>query len=154
TQAPTNESPSQATARLLSQWSGCMTKGNFDTADMANQWANMQASNNETCKECHVNGAEGFIATNDSTYMFSTVDTNKYYMLEYFTVDLSKGTAMAKVIINQTSFMGVSQGQDPHREHPRFDALNGQGMAALQTFYDSTMSMIMAGGCGPSQLAN
>ena len=100
------------------------------------------------------NGLRRALSQRGGEAVFDTVDTNKYYMLQYFTVDLSAGVAMAKVIINQTSFMGVSQGQDPHREHPRFDALNNQGMTALQTFYDSTMASVTAGGCGPSRLTN
>src|SRR5262249_61082001 len=57
------ESPSEATTRLLAQWSGCMSQANFDTAKMADAWGNLTASNGNRCKNCHVNAAEGFIAT-------------------------------------------------------------------------------------------
>jgi hypothetical protein len=59
--------------------------------------------------------------------------------------------------INTTSFKGVSGGQDPHREHPRFNSTTNSGMTALQTFYDTTAAAVLAAGatgCGPSKLTN
>ena len=53
-------------------------------------------------------------------------------LITYFTVDLTMGIANAKVIPNTSSFMGVSQGQAPHVEHPEFNATTNQGMTALQ----------------------
>ncbi len=151
----TTESPAQATQRLLTDWSACMTKTNFDTADMANDWGNMTANNNQRCSNCHASGDGGFIASVDSQLFFDVISSNKYYMLQYFSVkldlaDLSKST----VEINTKSFLGVSQGQDPHREHPRFNATNNRGMEALQQFYDLTMQAVAAGNCGPSKLTN
>jgi hypothetical protein len=151
---PANESPSAATTRLLAQWSGCMTQANFDAANMADAWGNLTASNNQQCENCHVNAAEGFIASRQSLPFFTTIDTNKYYMLQYFTVDLTQGTAAAKIIINTVSFDGVSKGQPPHLEHPRFNATDNNGMTALKKFYDSTMASLAAGTCGPSKLTN
>jgi hypothetical protein len=151
---PGNETPSQATTRLLKQWSGCMSQTNFDTANMPNAWGNLTATNNQECENCHVNGAEGFMASRQSTPFFNTISTNKYYMLQYFTVDLTQGTAAAKIIINTVSFDGVSKGQDPHREHPRFNSTDNNGMKALKTFYDTTMARLTAGQCDPPRLLN
>jgi hypothetical protein len=152
------ESPAQATQRLLSQWSGCMTKANFDAANMANAWGNMTAQNNQRCSNCHAAGDGGFIATVDSQLFFDVISSNKYYMLQYFTVKLDlANTANSKIEINTKSFLGVSQGQDPHREHPRFNATTNNGMTALQAFYTSTMNAVTAAGpagCGPSKLTN
>jgi hypothetical protein len=151
----TGETPAQATQRLLSEWSACMTKTNFDTANMANRWGNMTAQNNQRCSNCHASGDGGFIASVDSQLFFDVVSSNKYYMLQYFSVkldltDLTKST----VEINTKSFLGVSQGQDPHREHPRFNATDNNGMTALQQFYDLTKQAVTAGNCGPSKLTN
>jgi hypothetical protein len=150
----TGGSPAQVTQQLLAQWSGCMTQANFDQAKMAQAWGNMTAQNNQTCKNCHVNGAEGFIASDQSTPFFTVISTNKYYLLQYFTVDLTQGTANAKVTINTTSFANVANGHPPDGEHPRFNPTNNQGMTALQSFYTLTQQAMAAGTCGPSKLTN
>jgi len=151
---PNPESPSAATQRLLTQWSGCMSLDNFNQANMADAWGNLNTTNNQKCVNCHVNGAEGFIASNVPEPFFNTISSNKYYMLQYFTVDLTQGTAAAKIIINTVSFDGVSKGQDPHREHPRFNSTQNNGMTALQSFYDLTMARMAAGTCDPARLLN
>lgn len=152
------ESPAQATARVLAAWSGCMTKTNFDAANMASAWGNLTANNNQRCSNCHASGDGGFIASIDSQLFFDVISTNKYYMLQYFTVKLDLANlANSKVEINQQSFLGVSQGKDPHREHPRFNATTNNGMTALKSFYDTTMAAVTAAGpngCGPSKLTN
>lgn len=151
------ESPAAATQRLMAQWSGCMTQELFDAANMAPAWGNLTANNNQRCSGCHASGAEGFIATTDRTLMFSVISSNKYYMLQYFSVDGLADPATAKIIINTKSFLGVSQGQDPHREHPRFNATTNNGMTALKLFYDSVMAKVAASAttpCGPSKLTN
>lgn len=150
----TTESLSQATERVLSQFAGCMSLTNFQTANMAQAWGNMNATNNQQCENCHATGGFGFIASRQESLFYSTVSTKKYFFLQYLTVDLTAGAAMAKVIINTTSFAGVSQGQDPHREHPRFNSTNNQGMQALKSFYDATMTRMaipagQPGACDP-----
>lgn len=152
--AGSNETPSEATERLLKQWSGCMSQTNFDTANMPTAWGQMTAQNNQKCEDCHVNGAEGFIATDQEPTFFNVVSSNKYYMLQYFTVDLTQGTANAKIIVNTTSFAGVSNGQPPHLEHPKFNPTGSQGMTALQSFYDLTNQRMAAGQCDPPRLTN
>lgn len=148
------ESLSQATERVISEFAGCMTQANFDQANMRNAFGNMNCQNNQQCRDCHNNGAHGFHASDivstapGSTW--SVVSTRKYYWLQYFTVDLTAGAAGAKVIPNESSFIGVANGQDPHREHPRFNYnANNQGRQALQSFYDSTMARKTAGTCDP-----
>lgn len=149
------ETPAAATQRVMAAWSACMTKANFDAANMAGAWGNMTANNNQRCSNCHASGDGGFIATVDSQLMFDVVSSNKYYMLQYFHVKLDLATmANSKMEINTQSFDGVSKGQDPHREHPRFNATTNNGMEALQEFYTSTAAAVAAGGCGPSKLTN
>ena len=148
------ETAAQATDRVTKQWSGCMTLANFNTADMANGWGNMQAQNNEQCKECHVNGQDSEYASDVPANMFAAITTYKIYMMQYFSVDLSMGTAAAKMMVNTASFISVSGGLDPHREHPRFNPDGSTGMNALNTFYASTAAALAAGTCGPSVLTH
>jgi len=149
------ETPAAATARVMNAWSACMTKTNFDSAEMANAWGNMTANNNQRCSNCHASGDGGFIATVDSQLMFDVVSSNKYYMLQYMHVKLDlSNLANSTMEINTQSFMGVSGGQAPHLEHPRFNATDNNGMRALEDFYNTTKAAVAAGGCGPSKLTN
>ena len=148
------ETLSQAADRVMSAFAGCMTITNFNAANMANAWGNLTAQNNQKCDACHTNGGFGFIASRNAQAFFDVVSTKKFYFLQYFTVDLTQGAAAAKVKINQVSFTGVANGLDPHREHPRFNATNNQGMTALTAFYNSTMTAVQGGACQPKPLQN
>ncbi len=149
------ETLSQAADRVMAKFAGCMTLTNFNAANMANAWGNLTAQNNQQCRDCHNNGGEGFTASDQASIMFPAISTRKMHFLQYFTVDLTKGAAEAKVIINRVSFRGVALGQDPHREHPRFNPDNNQGMTALNTFYNTTMTAVnTAGACEPKPLSN
>ena len=69
--------------------------------------------------------------------------------------DLTQGIQNAKIIVNQTSFMAVSQAMPPHTQHPTFDAMTNQGMTALKSWYDLINTKVQAAGpmgCGPTQL--
>jgi len=154
---PTGESPAEATVRLTKEWSGCMSLANFQTANMK-AWGNMQAGNS-ACKTCHNAGEYGNIADNIDNPFFTVISTNKYYMAQYFSADLSKGVAAAKMIINTRSFIGVGTALAPHIEHPRFNLTGSTGLAALQKFYDLTVAAKALpagspGACGPSTLTN
>jgi hypothetical protein len=149
---PGEETPGAATVRLTKEWSGCMTLANFNAANMA-AWGNMRA-NNSACKTCHGAGEYGQVASDVPTPFFNVISTNKYYMAQYFTVDLSKGVAAATVIINTRSFIGVGTGLAPHLEHPRFNLNNSTGLAALTKFYTSTAALRDAKTCGPPTLTN
>lgn len=143
------ETLSQASERVLAEFAGCMTLTDFQTANMADAWGNMNAQNNQQCENCHATGGEGFVASRNETFMWNVFSNRKYYFLQYLTVDLLGGAASAKVIINETSFRGVATAQAPHGEHPTFNAgANSQGMQALKQFYDLTMAKKMAGTCG------
>ncbi len=149
------ESAGQATTRLLQEWSGCMTQANFEAADMR-AWGNVN-SNEGQCKTCHAGAEYGFVASNVSTNFFNVITEDKYYMLQYFAVDLSLGVAQAKIIVNDRSFEGVGNRLAPHQQHPGFNPQNNNGYAALQAFYQSTMAAKAAapnGVCGPSKLLN
>jgi cytochrome c553 len=154
---PTGESPAEATVRLTKEWSGCMQLANFTAANMK-AWGNMNAGNS-ACKTCHNAGEYGNIADNVDNPFFTVISTNKYYMAQYFSADLSKGVADAKMIINTRSFTGVGSALAPHIEHPRFTLTGSTGLAALQKFYDLTVAAKAKapgtpGACGPSTLTN
>ncbi len=153
-----SETPGQATARLLNQWSACMTEANWTTAKMTTAWGTMQTNNGQKCESCHATGGQGMIATEiqdsgaSGPGMWTVVSTNEYYLVQFFTVDLSQGTAAAKVIVNTVSFNGVANATPPHTEHPTFNATNNQGMTALQQFYTLTTQAVAAGNCGTTKL--
>jgi len=146
------ESASDATVRLTKEWSGCMTLANFTTANMK-AWGNVQAGNS-ACKTCHHSGEYGEIADNVDNPFFTVISTDKYYMAQYFSVDLTQGVAAGKVIINTRSFAGVGLGLPPHTEHPRFNPTTNAGVTALQKFYDLTVANKTAGTCGTPTLQN
>jgi hypothetical protein len=141
------ESLSAATERVLSEFAGCMTLDNFKLANMK-AWGNVNCQNNQQCRDCHVTGGEGFIASDLEGPFYTVVSTKKYFFLQYLTVDLTQGAAQAKVIVNETSFRGVYNAQAPHREHPTFN-LDNAGMTALRQFYDLTMARKADGLCDP-----
>lgn len=166
---PGVETPGAATVRLTKEWSGCMTLANFTTANMV-AWGNMRADNS-ACKTCHINGEYGQIASDLANQapapFFGTISTNKYYMAQYFSVQLNDPAtptapfdpAKAKIIINTKSFTGVGTATPPHTEHPRFNLTGSTGLAALQKFYDLTVKAKaipagQPGACGPPTLKN
>lgn len=154
----TTESPSQVTARLLNNWSACMSLTNWQQANMTTAWGRMQTNNGSKCESCHATGGQGMIATEieesgpSGPGMWTVVSTNQYYMIQFFTVDNPIDPANAKIIINHVSFDGVANGVAPHTEHPRFNATTNNGMTALQSLYDLTNTAITAGNCGPTKL--
>jgi hypothetical protein len=147
------ETPQAASQRLLGEWSGCMTLANFEAADMRN-FGNVNAGGGGNCKTCHALGEFGHIVSNVSQPFFQTITENKYYLLQYFSVDLSMGVPAAKVIINTRSFAGVGNRLAPHEAHPGFNPTNNAGMTALQKFYTDTMAKKTAGTCDPPRLKN
>ncbi|HWO21272.1 MAG TPA: hypothetical protein VNO30_21030, partial [Kofleriaceae bacterium] len=151
---PGQDSPSTVVDKLMSQFAGCMKLTDFQAANMAGAWANLQ-SGDGACKRCHTNGGEGFIANENATAMFGVVSTKKMFWLQYFTIDLiTNGVAGAKVIPNTVSFQGVCNRQAPHAGHPTFPCTANAGLTAQKSFYDKTMANITAGGCAPKPLEN
>jgi hypothetical protein len=144
------ETAGQATARLLNQWSACLTLTNFQTAKMAQQFGQMQTNNGARCESCHSDGGNGnFIVTEIENTYYTVVDTDVTYMSQYFNVDLSGGIPSAKVIVNDITFMGVSQAKPPHVEHPTFNWTNSQGKTALDQLY--TLTAAGLAGCTAAQ---
>lgn len=157
TNTPTQqgETLSQAADRVMSQFAGCMTLTDFQTANVAAAWANIN-TNEGQCKRCHANGESSFIANQDAPTAFGVISAKKMFWLQYFTVDLSQGAAAAKVITNKVSFQGVSNRQAPHTTHPAFPYPNNAGVTALNAFYDKTLANIAntTTPCAPKTLEN
>jgi hypothetical protein len=127
---------------LLSQWSKCMTQANFDTAAMATNWGNVNTGEGR-CRNCHVTGQSGMEASNVSTQMFTILDGCKACVTQFFSVDLQN----QKIVVNTTNIPNVLKALAPHGSHPVCNDLNAlnAAMAALQTFYTSTMTNVTAG---------
>jgi hypothetical protein len=146
--------PADGGSEALATFAGCMTMDNFNAANMAEAWGRMEAQNNQECDNCHATGGYGFVANRaDVDLVYNALTKKKYYLMQYIKADLTVPD-MPKVIINMSSFIGVANAQDPHREHPRFDCQEGDcnnpGMTALKEFYDKTMADWTAGACGPN----
>ena len=146
--AAVDMTPAQLTEALLKEWSGCMSLANLTASGLANAWANLNSSNGE-CKSCHMAGQFGFIATANETTMFATLSENRYYMIQFFAVDL----AMAKMVVNKANLDVVATAQPPHANHPTFPIANA-GMTALDNFYNATVARKLAGMCDPPRLTN
>lgn len=148
---PGTETPAQATARIISEWSGCLKQTDFEAIGFGVAWAN-KGSNQGNCEQCHTSGAYGFKANDDNIGMYETLSTNKYYMMAYFAPDISN-LADAKMMPNYPNFIRVGQRQVPHQEHPAFNTdPNDAAFLKLQELYDLTMGYKTAGTCGPPRI--
>jgi len=95
---------------------------------MAQAWGNLNAQNNQQCENCHSNGGEGFIATQQTSLFYNVVSTKKYFFLQYLTVDLTGGAPMAKVIVNTAFLQGRLGGPRPAPRAPAVQLDEQQGM--------------------------
>jgi hypothetical protein len=150
---PSEETPAQATARIISEWSGCLKLEDFTALNFGPSWAN-KGSNQGNCEQCHTSGAYGFKANDDNAGMYETLTTNKYYMMAYFAPDISDpNLANAKMVPNYVNFQRVGLRQIPHQEHPSFNTnQNDAAFQTLQQLYDRTMGYKTAGTCGPPRI--
>lgn len=120
-----------------------MTLTDFQTANMKVAWNSLRTENDERCDACHNNGGDGFIVTENEQMFFTVMQTNRNYALQFFTPQLGEPF---EVVENRLAMLGVSMGQDPHREHPVFDPYDGiEASAELATL---TQARYDAGGCG------
>jgi hypothetical protein len=150
---PSEETPAQATARIISEWSGCLKLEDFTSLNFGPAFAN-KGSNEGNCEQCHTSGAYGFKANDDNAGMYETLSTNKYYMMAYFAADISDpNLANAKMVPNYVNFQRVGLRQVPHQEHPSFNTnMNDAAFVTLQQLYDKTMGYKTAGTCGTPRI--
>lgn len=143
-----------AAERVMQQFAGCLSVDDFQAVDFGLKWGN-KGSGEGQCEQCHSNGYYGALMNNDNQKMERRLKTKKYEFLMYFTPDLTQGPTGAKMVVNRASFYGVSEGLDPHREHPTFNAGDDdQAIIALKDLYDLTQARVLAGGCAAGTLAN
>jgi len=138
--------PTKPTLGNFVRWQKCMTIDNFRTAGMVNGWNEVYAERDQTCEKCHENGADGFIVTPNEQKFFDTIKNDKLYALEFFTYS---GLGTFNVTENVVAMTGVSTSQDPHREHPRFNASGA--LLTSKAFAQLTMARYTAanGDCTP-----
>ena len=84
--------------------------------------------------------------------------TNKYYTVQYFSVDLTPRATHRQADERRSrstgqSFKGVARRHSaPHVQHPASTTTNNQGMTALKTFYDARRRRaVTAGNCGTDE---
>lgn len=134
------ETPSAATLRLMDHYRTCWSpQPAWFTA--TGGWPLTPPDNGE-CGNCHVSGAEGFIAARDvggaGSVVLNVLKTRNEYMQQYYIVDLSGGVAAAHVIPNRANFARVAARQGAHAMHPRFDPSDASsGMAGVLSAYNS-----------------
>ena len=139
---PDGSTPQPTVLAKFNDWMKCMTLSDFRTANMTGAWNGLITENDERCDACHENGSEGFIVTPNEQKFFDVLHTNQYYALLFFT---PKITDRFVVVENRPAMLGVSQGQDPHREHPVFDPY--EGIEASARFVALTQAKFDAGQC-------
>jgi hypothetical protein len=142
-------SPGQISERLLQEWSGCMNLTDWNTAGVAQAWAN-KGSGEGPCIRCHINGQASMIATDESERMFNVITTNRYFMSTYFAPNVVDPNN-ARMEINRPEFERVGTNQYPHIEHPSFN-VDGNAMNKLTDFYNLTAARVAAGTCDPPRL--
>jgi hypothetical protein len=147
--AVTTNDAGQPTPTLnnFARWMKCMTLADFQAANMTSAWNNIRAENNTRCAACHETGGEGFVVSLSDQRFFDVVSKEKFYALQFFTFD--QMITPFKVVANELAMTAVSTGQDPHREHPRFNPAGG--LAASRDFAARTQARFdaAAGNCQP-----
>lgn len=140
-----NLPPPVDSAALLRDFSACMTQANFDLAEMPLKMGNANASNGQACKNCHPDGAFGFVTNPDSLQYFTTLSTSMSQLVKYFGVTNGAVSVSTGALNNAgTAIIG----------HPPFTTEQLAGYAAITQFYDLTKTAVTAGNCGPPKAVN
>jgi cytochrome c553 len=151
------EGPGQATARLLGEFSACMTQTDFDAANMPEACGRMQATNNQECDNCHNNGGDGHVASRLSNQFFTIMSQHSTYLQKYFMVAGAENPSTAKIDRNVPMFEAVLGRTGMYFEHPAVDnPANNECTQAMQQFLGLVQAKITAGAaaCGPSKLVD
>jgi hypothetical protein len=143
--------PGEVSAALIREWSGCMDLAVWQEEEVADRWAN-KGSSEGPCIQCHINGQASFIATDDDVRMFDVVSTNQYFMLPYFTPDVTD-LGNPRMVVNRDIFARVGSATYPFVAHPLFE-VEGQAFTQLTTFYERTRALAAAGTCGPPRITD
>jgi hypothetical protein len=136
----------QDSKQALAEWSGCMTKANWDTAQMGT-WANKNAEGGTVCSSCHNDGLQRFNANADNDTMF---EMNRYevFIISFFTVKTNLDSTV-EVIPAYDKLVRMGNGSTLH---PTYNTnLADTQFTRLQNFYDLTKQAKVNGLCGPAQ---
>lgn len=141
------ESLSEAAERVITTWQSCLTVGDIEESGLSVTWPALLTDMAKTCNDCHSAGANGFLVSADKTILTTTLQSNRTYLLGYFTVDLTRGAADAAMVINTAVQEAVSQAQPPYQNHPRYNPADG--LLASEKLRGPVQSRIDSGPCGP-----
>ena len=130
--------------QLLAEWSGCMTKANWDAANMGS-WANKEAEG-EQCASCHQDGLARFYTNSANDTMF-TMNHYEAFVIGFFTVDVDPKTARDAIVIDRKKLGRKGNGEGLHPTY----SIDDEYFDRLQQFYDLTMATKGANECGPAQ---
>jgi len=108
------ETLSEAANRVITTWQSCITVDDIDRSGLAATWPVIVTETGQKCEGCHSTGADGFIATVDKNLLSTALKSERSYLLQYLTVDLTRGPAEAAMVINAAIQEAVSQAQPPH----------------------------------------
>jgi len=140
-----NPPPPVDPVALLGTWSACMSLANFETAQMPELMGNASALNGQACKNCHPDGAFGFVTNPDALQYFTVLSTSMSQLVKYFGVTNGEIVVSPGAMNNAgTAIIG----------HPPFTAETLTGYTALTQFYDLTKAAVLAGNCGPPKAVN
>jgi hypothetical protein len=136
-----------STEAAFAQWAGCMSRENWDLANMGN-WAN-KGSDEGPCRGCHNQGAYRFFANGENARMFD-MNRTELYILSFFKAAVDDEGAVS-VVPAVSKFERMSLGT-PITNHPEFNSSpDNNQMESLQQFYELTLADLEAGNCGPAE---
>ena len=139
------ETLSEAANRVIATWQSCITVDDIDRSGLAAKWPVIVTDTGQKCEGCHGDGSNGFIATVDQNLLSATLKSERSYLLQYLTVDLTKGAAEAAMVINASIQEAVSQAQPPHGTHPQFNPT--EGLLASEELRRLVQERLDAGQC-------
>jgi hypothetical protein len=149
---PGTPTPGELSKQLIREWSGCLELLAVQETNVADEWAGLGSSEGP-CIRCHINGQASFIATDDDQRWFDVVSSNKYFMITYFTPNVLD-LANPRMEINYDEFLRVGNAEFPFLEHPQFNGVDSDAIAALEALYTRTMERKAAGLCDPPRITD
>lgn len=130
----------------LAEFAGCMSLEDWAASGMG-RWADKETEADGPCQTCHDDGLARFFAGPDSTQMFS-MHRYELYIIGFFTVRVDPDGSQA-VVPALAKLRRMGQGNF----HPRYqtDEQADAEFAALEQFYQLTMTRKASGDCGPAE---
>jgi hypothetical protein len=145
--------PGSGVEAAIQTWSGCLDFTDFTATNMAPAF-NALTSSAGQCASCHANGTSGIIINPDPQQFFQIMTTRRAFLLGYFSVDISGGTAAARMIPNVLRFQSVGSQVPPNNLHPAFAFELSPAMKALGDLHVRTELRRQAAACAPPRLVD